>query len=75
MAACSTPLQSRYVIDYRTGWGRASDFEGDFNYPNWGIRSAYAYPEHVEWFQHVNGNGVWQRIRTAGEEDAGDGRA
>jgi hypothetical protein len=20
-----------------------------------------AYPEHVEWFQHVNGNGVWRR--------------
>ncbi len=19
------------------------------------------YPEHVEWFQHVNGNGVWRR--------------
>jgi hypothetical protein len=19
-----------------------------------------AYPEHVEWFQHVNGNGVWR---------------
>lgn len=21
------------------------------------------YPEHVEWFQHVNGNGVWRRRR------------
>ncbi len=21
------------------------------------------YPEHVEWFQHVNGNGVWRRKR------------
>jgi hypothetical protein len=20
-----------------------------------------AYPEHVEWFQHVNGNGIWRR--------------
>jgi hypothetical protein len=22
-----------------------------------------AYPEHIEWFQHVNGNGVWRRKR------------
>ncbi|MGC8478264.1 MAG: hypothetical protein ACP5NP_18080, partial [Acetobacteraceae bacterium] len=22
-----------------------------------------AFPEHVEWFQHVNGNGVWRRRR------------
>jgi hypothetical protein len=23
-----------------------------------------AYPNHVEWWQHVNGNGVWGRPTT-----------
>jgi hypothetical protein len=26
-----------------------------------------AYPDHVEWFQHENGNGVWRRYRNADE--------
>ena len=51
MAACSTPLQSRYVIDYKTEWGGASDSKGDFNYPNCGDSFwPDAYAEHVEWF-------------------------
>lgn len=28
-----------------------------------------AYPEHIEWFQHVNGNGVWRR-RKRGKSQA-----
>lgn len=28
-----------------------------------------AYPEHVEWFQHVNGNGVWRRRQGANNSE------